>query len=130
MSLASTRRHAAPVALVTFICFVAAFLPPMPARADTAAALAPLSDGVGGPSTLGVAPPAAGSPQAQAKVDLATGAAISAFPFKLPTARGDAQPSLGLTYNSSVGVGTAGVGWTLSPPSIVRQGTGGMPTFV
>ena len=49
--------------------------------------------------------------------------------FQLSAARGDAQPSLALTYNSSYGVGYAGVGWTLDTPSITRKGTAGMPLF-
>jgi hypothetical protein len=103
-------------------------LPPRQARADQAADLAPFSDGVGGPSTLALPAPAPDSTDALATVDLATGGLRSAFAFELPPARGNAQPSLSLLYNSSANVGSAGLGWTLDLPSITRRGTAGVPT--
>jgi RHS repeat-associated protein len=118
------------LALVTFIAFLGTMLPPMPAEASTANALAPLTDGVGGTPTLGTTPPSPNSPKALATVDLSMGAATSSFPFQLPKARGDAQPSLGMSYSSANGVGAGGVGWALSGSSIVRHGISGMPTFV
>jgi len=65
-----------------------------------------------------------------ATVDPSTGALTTSFPFELPDGRGDAQPHLALTYNSSSSLGTAGVGWTLSLPQITRKGTAGVPNFV
>ncbi|MGH7297718.1 MAG: SpvB/TcaC N-terminal domain-containing protein, partial [Polyangiaceae bacterium] len=58
------------------------------------------------------------------------GAARTRFPFKFPSARGQAQPSLALAYSSSRGLGMAGVGWSLDVPSITRKGTAGVPRFV
>lgn len=40
-----------------------------------------------------------------------TGIATFTVPFALPTARGDAQPSLGLSYSSASGNDVAGIGW-------------------
>jgi YD repeat-containing protein len=127
--LVRTRRRSAPIALVTLLCFLATFVPPSAARADTAAATAPFGGGVGGPSSLGLERPMAESTSAMAAVDLPTGALTSGFGFHLQTARGEAQPSLGLVYNSSNDVGYAGVGWTLNVPFIERQATLGTPTF-
>jgi len=60
-----------------------------------------------------------------------TGGATTAITFQLPPARGRAQPSLGLRYNSSsTGMGEAGVGWSLStPPIIERRSQSGAPRF-
>jgi hypothetical protein len=113
--LSSIRTHGASVSLVTLVCFVATLLPALPARADTS------GSGSGGAPTLATPLPAGNTPSAAANVELATGAAVSAFSFELPTARGDAQAALGLTYSSSIGVSQAGVGWSLSLPSIVRK---------
>lgn len=127
MTLTHSRRVAAPMAVVTLISFLATLMPPLDAKAD---ALAPVPNGTGGASTLSSSPPAANTPQALANVELSTGAAQSALPFHLPTARGDAQPRLGLAYNSSSGIGFAGIGWTLDVPSIVRQpGVGGIAQY-
>ena len=130
MNLSRTRRYAAPLALVTLICFLSTLLPPRPARADAAAAVAPLPDGAGGAPSLAAPPPTGNTAPSLASVDLPTGAATASYPFRLQTARGEAQPSLRLTYSSSRGVGSAGVGWTLNVPAIVRQGVGGAPRFV
>lgn len=61
----------------------------------------------------------------------ATGAATTSFAFLLPRARGRAQPSLGLHYNSaSLALGEAGVGWSLGTlPLIERRSMGGAPRF-
>ncbi len=128
LSLSCTRRFATPISFLTMICFLATLLPTRAASADVTGVSGP--DNTGGASTLSNPNPPAGTPDALASVNLSTGAATSAFPFDLPTARGDAQPSLALAYNSSAGIGVAGVGWTLSLPSIVRKGHTGMPTFV
>lgn len=125
MSLHKTRRCAAPLIVVPLLCLIVNLVAAAAARADQAANLAPMSLGGTGASSLDTGPAPAGS----ATVDLATGAATSTLPFQLPAARGQAQASLALTYNSANGVGFAGVGWTLSVPSIVRKGAAGFPMF-
>jgi hypothetical protein len=52
------------------------------------------------------------------------------IPFRLPAARGTAQPSLSLGYVSGAGVGEAGVGWSLSLPSIERAPLAGAPKYL
>jgi hypothetical protein len=137
MSLIQIQRRAAPMATVTLLCFLMTLLPMRAARAqsspppapDDITATTPISDGTQNPSSLTLPAPGAETPDADTSVDLSTGAAKSRFAFQLPKARGDAQPALALTYSSSVGVGFAGAGWTLSQPSIVRRGAAGMPRF-
>ncbi|MBI3202989.1 MAG: hypothetical protein HYZ29_15730, partial [Myxococcales bacterium] len=60
---------------------------------------------------------------------LSTGIATFSVPFALPSARGAAQPSLGLSYSSSAGFGAAGVGWDLPVPFISRQTDRGTPKY-
>lgn len=60
---------------------------------------------------------------------LSTGIATFSVPFSLPSARGAAQPSLGLSYSSSAGFGAAGVGWDLPVPFIARQTDRGTPKY-
>ena len=60
---------------------------------------------------------------------LSTGIATFSVPFALPSARGGAQPSLGLSYSSSSGHGLAGVGWDLGVPFIARQTDRGVPKY-
>jgi RHS repeat-associated protein len=98
-------------------------------RPSSAAAPPPVDLGSGGPGTLAAPIAPAGDPTSRGQVDLATGTATSEYTFTLETARGDAQPRLPLQYNSSNGVGFAGVGWTLSLPVIVRKGAAGLPRF-
>jgi hypothetical protein len=117
------------VALTTLLNFFASLWPMRAARASDEDALAGIPDGTAGASSLGGALPSAGSPEALGTVDLSTGSAKTAYPFKLPRARGGAQPSLSLRYDSSSGVGYAGVGWTLNLRSIVRKGHSGIPRF-
>lgn len=105
MSLTGTRRFAAPLAIATLVSFAATLVPPQLARADVTDATAPIGNGAGGAGTMGGPPPPANSPDALATVNLSTGAAESSFPFHLETARGEAQPSLALVYDSSNGVG-------------------------
>lgn len=126
MSLRTTRRRSWPVALLTLLSFLATFVPPRISRAD---ALAGVPSGTGGPTSLGGPPAPSGTPQALATVSLSTGSAQTSYPFQLVPARGAVQPSLGLTYDSSRGVGFAGMGWTLNVPSIVRRGAAGIPLF-
>ena len=47
-------------------------------------------------------------------VDGARGTMSYTYPFELPAARGDAQPTLGLTYSSERGTSDAGDGWSSS----------------
>jgi RHS repeat-associated protein len=129
MTLFKTRRNAAATATMTVVFFFLALLPPQEAKGDPADVVAPISDGTSGTRSLGGAPPPANTPQALATVDLSTGAARTRYSFQFPAARGDAQPSLALTYDSSNGVGFAGVSWTLDVPSIVRKGAAGLPLF-
>ena len=60
---------------------------------------------------------------------LSTGIATFSVPFALPAARGGAQPSLGLSYSSSGGVGVAGAGWSVGVPFIARQTDRGVPNY-
>ena len=133
-------RRSAPTALATILGALAILLPPHGAAAQTTGdvtSTSTMSDGTGGPSTLtpsaSLQTPSdeAFAANAQTTVDLSTGAALSTFAFQLEKARGGAQPSLALTYNSSApaAVGFAGAGWTLQLPSIVRRGAAGMPLF-
>ena len=58
-----------------------------------------------------------------------TGIATFNVPFALPAARGDAQPSLGLSYSSASGSGVAGIGWSVGVPFIARETDQGLPSF-
>ncbi|MGE0325729.1 MAG: toxin TcdB middle/N-terminal domain-containing protein, partial [Polyangiaceae bacterium] len=60
---------------------------------------------------------------------LSTGIATYSVGFALPTARGGIQPSLGLSYSSSGGHGTAGVGWNVGVSFIARQTDRGLPKY-
>jgi RHS repeat-associated protein len=60
---------------------------------------------------------------------LSTGVATYTIPFALPGARGHAQPSLALSYSSSMGHGNAGVGWDIGVPFIARQTDRGIPRY-
>lgn len=60
---------------------------------------------------------------------LSTGIATYTIPFALPKARGDAQPSLELSYSSGHGSGIAGMGWTVGVASIARQTDRGSPKY-
>jgi RHS repeat-associated protein len=143
-----TRGHfgGAFTATGTLVCFFVTTLPPRWAAAQSEpdstdiTGTSPISDGTGGPPSLAL--PSTNlpdgqksalntlSPNAQITVDGSTGSAHGTFAFQLPHARGDAQPQLALTYDSSVqAVGFAGAGWSLPMPSIVRRGAAGMPLF-
>jgi hypothetical protein len=62
-------------------------------------------------------------------VQLSTGVATFSVPFSLPAARGGAQPSLSLSYNSGSGGGVAGMGWDVGVPFIARQTDRGIPSY-
>ena len=91
-----------------------------------------------GANKTGVSSQAISVPQGSGKIQgmgesfsaqLSTGIATFAVPFALPSARGGAQPSLGLSYSSSGGHGIAGVGWELGVPFIARQTDRGLPQY-
>ncbi len=65
-----------------------------------------------------------------AQVVPGTGAMTYSIPFRLPEARGTAQPSLSLNYISGAGTGDAGQGWSLNLPSIERAPLAGMPKYL
>jgi YD repeat-containing protein len=119
----------APVVLGLVVAILATLRPGGEARADGASNLAPIPDGTGGPSSLALPAASPDSGEALATTDLSTGAAHAHFTFDLPPARGEVQPSLGLTYSSDRSTGLAGVGWTLDLPSITRKGVAGIPRF-
>ncbi|HYQ45101.1 MAG TPA: SpvB/TcaC N-terminal domain-containing protein [Polyangiaceae bacterium] len=60
---------------------------------------------------------------------LSTGDVSFSVPFSLLRARGTVQPSLGLSYSASSGVGIAGVGWSIPVPFIARQTDRGVPNY-
>jgi RHS repeat-associated protein len=98
------------------------------------------------PTLPGAAPPGGGaiSPQAASlptgaatqlgmgesfSMQMSTGTAGYSLPITLPSARGRAQPSLGLTYSSGSGFGIAGLGWSFGAASISRQVDRGTPGY-
>jgi RHS repeat-associated protein len=62
-------------------------------------------------------------------MQLSTGVATYSIPFRLPSARGGAQPQLALSFSSAAGPGVAGLGWALSVPFIARQTDRGVPKY-
>jgi RHS repeat-associated protein len=58
-----------------------------------------------------------------------TGIATFSVPIALPSARGDSQPSLALSYSSASGNGAAGIGWDIGVPFIARQTDRGLPSY-
>ncbi len=90
------------------------------------------------PDKSGVSSQAITVPQGSGKIQgfgesfsaqLSTGIATYSVPLSLLAARGGAQPSLGLSYSSSLGHGLAGVGWELGVPFIARQTDRGVPGY-
>ncbi|WP_394841149.1 hypothetical protein LZC95_29275 [Pendulispora brunnea] len=65
----------------------------------------------------------------QASVDPSTGASSASIAFRLPRARGQAQPSLGVSYSSSGGNTEVGYSWSLNVPRIERENRGGGPRY-
>ncbi|OCL02579.1 SpvB-domain-containing protein, partial [Glonium stellatum] len=59
-----------------------------------------------------------------------TGAAALSVPIALTPGRQGFGPSLSLTYNSSQGNGSFGLGWSLSLPSISRKTSKGLPRYL
>jgi RHS repeat-associated protein len=66
---------------------------------------------------------------ALAIADASTGIAHSSVAFRLETARGRVQPTLGLSYSSSDGQREAGIGWGLNIASIERHNDAGGPQY-
>ena len=60
----------------------------------------------------------------------ANGAMTYGVTFDLPAGRGDAQPSLGLSYVSGARSGEAGWGWSLDLPTIERAPLSGWPKYL
>jgi RHS repeat-associated protein len=92
----------------------------------------------GGGDKTGVSSQAISLPQGGGKIQgmgesfsaqLSTGVAMYSIPFALLSARGDAQPSLRLSYSSASGHGLAGVGWEVGVPFIARQTDRGLPQY-
>src|SRR5579859_4037951 len=136
MTLSGFRRSRAArlFALALTICVLATILPVRSARADYAYGastnLTPASLVGSGGSFGSAGNPSGNSVEALATVNEATGTATAGYSFKLPKARGDAQPSLSLQYSSGSGVGFAGMGWSLNVSTIARKGHQGMPAFI
>jgi hypothetical protein len=102
---------------IALVAVVAVFL----ALGSSARAVGPSTpDGVAGTYGQGLALPS---------LDGATGAFNHTIAFELPAARGDAQPSLALTYRSGRGTGEAGEGWGLDIPPIERSPLSGWPRY-
>jgi RHS repeat-associated protein len=59
-----------------------------------------------------------------------TGAMTYTIPFELPANRGGAQPNLMLAYASGGRSGEAGMGWSLSLPTIERATLSGWPKYL
>ncbi len=61
---------------------------------------------------------------------LNTGTARYNYAFKLPAGVGGASPGLVLHYDSGLGFGPAGIGWTFDPGSVRRQADKGIPQYI
>ncbi|WP_394828244.1 toxin TcdB middle/N-terminal domain-containing protein [Pendulispora albinea] len=106
---------------------------PAPAMATPAGALAsfPSEGPLNGnqpPTTLDP-PEGSGFGRGVVTADPATGTAHASIGFRLPKARGNAQPQLGLSYSSDGNVGEAGYGWTLGLPRIERRNPANGPRY-
>ena len=62
-------------------------------------------------------------------IDPNMGAMSYGVPFNLPSGYNGFSPSLGLSYSSSAGSSTVGVGWSMSVPSIERFTARGTPKY-
>jgi len=91
-----------------------------------------------GVETTGVSSQVLSLPQGPGKIDgmgesfsnqLSTGTGSFSIPIATPGARGDADPSLDLSYSTSGGYGVAGVGWDIGAPFIARQTDRGSPRY-
>jgi hypothetical protein len=59
----------------------------------------------------------------------ATGTATLAIQLPVSPGRQGFAPQLTLTYNSSLGNGPLGLGWSLSLPSVTRKTSRGLPRY-
>jgi RHS repeat-associated protein len=84
---------------------------------------------IDGPSTLAGSELVGGNLNIVADIDPSTGAARTSVAFALPTPRGAVAQQLGIEYRSTLAVGIAGPGWTLSLPSVERKGAAAFPKF-
>ena len=104
-----------------------------PVADDVSRALAALPTGGGSISPQATALPSGAATQLgmgeSFAAQLSTGMAAYSVPFALPSARGGAQPALGLSYSSASGFGLAGVGWSIGAPAISRQTDRGVPRY-
>ena len=64
-----------------------------------------------------------------ADVDPHTGSATFSVPISVPAGRAGIQPNIQLQYNSKLGNGFLGVGWTLQLGAIQRLTIGGLPSY-
>ncbi len=62
--------------------------------------------------------------------ELASGAATFAIPLGLAPGRAGVTPNLTLSYASTAGNGTLGIGWAIGTPFIARQSDRGLPHYV
>jgi Salmonella virulence plasmid 65kDa B protein len=120
------------LALLAWIGPLLAPLVPRTAEADISPVASSSASGTGGQVGLASpegAPSSAAGSLAKATVDPSTGAFRVAIDFELPRARGAVQPALGLQYSSAGTYGVAGLGWSLTIPSIQRHNPSGPPLF-
>jgi hypothetical protein len=118
MSKSSARvRYEAPLAAIALAIGVTL------TSVDSAQAAVPPAPSGGLSGTYGLAVSTPG-------VDGARGTMTDTFPFELPAARGDAQPTLQLSYSSERGTGEAGESWSLNLPSIQRAPLSGWPKYL
>ncbi|MBN2193486.1 MAG: hypothetical protein JW751_11785, partial [Polyangiaceae bacterium] len=105
----------------------------LPGLADIPRDVAALAKGSGEVSPQSIAlPGGAGTSLGMGEsfsAQLTTGTVSYSVPLALPTARGNAQPSLGLGYSSGSGFGIAGQGWSVGAPAISRQVDRGPPSY-
>jgi len=113
-------------------------LPPVLALALGAAVAVP-AGAAAPPDKSGVSPNVISLPSGPGSVEglgpsfqpaLNTGSARYAVPFALPKGVGGRAPELALRYDSGLGEGAAGIGWTVGPGSIARQVEKGVPRYV
>ena len=132
---ASKGRAAAPIADLEKASAAAADRAPEAAGAaapEQALALPTGTDKTGVTSNAISLPQGSGKVQGMGEsfsAQLSTGIASYSVPFTLPTARGLAQPALGLGYSSAGGAGVAGLGWDVGVAFIARQTDRGLPTY-
>jgi RHS repeat-associated protein len=63
------------------------------------------------------------------EVNPVTGTLSLGVPFSIPSGRSGITPDVSLSYDSGLGNGPFGLGWSLSLPSIVRKTSKGIPQY-